>query len=180
MAENGEDIGELKGGSGVQERGEDLEGGDEDPPKTEIVEGGKKLKDKKGRYFDGFPCTLCPKVFSRTINLKAHLQAHEDGECLADGSRVRKEKAPRKKRKSRSKKALLDVLQFDTIEQALNTFAKNENNANEKSEKHWIPIHFMLSCQRKDSNPYFYYKKTKRSLILIICMNHLHFIPNIH
>ena len=84
-------VNKAKEEEGVQETG-DLEGGGEDPPKTEIVEGGKKLKDKKGRYFDGFPCTLCPKVFSRTINLKAHLQAHEDGECLADGSRVRRER----------------------------------------------------------------------------------------
>lgn len=59
----------------------------------------KKLKDKKGREFDGFPCSLCPKIFSRIPNLKAHLQAHDEG------SLGRKEKvSKKKKRKSRSKK----------------------------------------------------------------------------
>ena len=52
---------------------------------------GKKLKDKKGSEFDSFPCSLCPKFFSRICNLKAHLQAHEEG-SLKDKEKVSKKK----------------------------------------------------------------------------------------
>ena len=35
--------------------------------RDELPLSGKKFKDKKGKLFYGFPCTLCPKIFSRII-----------------------------------------------------------------------------------------------------------------
>ena len=61
---------------------------------------GKRLKDKKGREFGGFPCSLCPKFFSRIFSLKAHLQAHDEGSLREKG------KASKKKTRSKSSEAL--------------------------------------------------------------------------
>ena len=89
----GED-GETIGNKGdVEEKGKVKEG----PWKITKSEFG----DKEGREFYGFPCSLCPKHFSRIPNLKAHLQAHDEG------SFGRKNKvSKKKKRKSRSKKVV--------------------------------------------------------------------------
>ena len=50
----------------------------------------RKLNEKKGREFDGFPCSLCPKFFSRISGLKAHLQAHDEGSLREKGKVTKK------------------------------------------------------------------------------------------
>ena len=76
-----------------QEKLEDVVDVGKDPCETTTQLGGKKFKDKNGREFDGFSCSLCPKTFSRVPTLKAHLQAHDEGYV------GRKEKVSKKKQR---------------------------------------------------------------------------------